>query len=91
MSIPNEHFEQTFADQEISLVKGSTYVDCVFTRCVINYDGSELLWLENNTFHDCRWHFVGAAENVLRVLASLPPEAVSAALAALRQASSASK
>lgn len=60
----------TFRGEEV-LLDGNEFEGCVFESCVIVYGGGAEVTLANNTFDQCDWRFVDAAERTLRMLHAL--------------------
>ncbi|AGQ94068.1 hypothetical protein M634_22470 [Vibrio parahaemolyticus O1:Kuk str. FDA_R31] len=60
----------TFENTTVRL-DNTTYKNCVFTHCVIEYAGQGPIGLDSCTFNDCQWTLVGAAQHTMQFLASM--------------------
>jgi hypothetical protein len=58
---------RTFADQEVRL-DGREFINCMFRNCLLIYGGGLPFFIGGNEVRECRFEFVGAAQNTLNVL-----------------------
>jgi hypothetical protein len=59
-----------FKGQTVDL-DGNTYVECVFTNCVIRFSGGGPVSLVGCTFSECKFALDGAAAHTLRYLRAI--------------------
>lgn len=62
--------DEEFVDQTIRL-DGRSFERCRFTRCIMQFGGTEQVSLQSNEFRDCHWVFVGPAALTLEFLSAL--------------------
>ena len=61
---------RSFSDQEVRL-DGREFVGCNFRNCMFSYGGGVPFILSGNEMEDCRFEFIGAAQNTFNALRSL--------------------
>jgi hypothetical protein len=62
--------KEQFQDASVP-VDGTTFIECTFTKCTMQYSGGAGTVLHANQFNDCRWEFLGPAMMTLGFLHSL--------------------
>ncbi len=50
---------------------GNNFVHCTFRNCILEYGGTDGVGFTSNELFECRWAFVGPAENTINFLISL--------------------
>jgi hypothetical protein len=65
-----QHERETYQDAEIDL-DGNAFVESIFERCTLVFQGTGAITLEACLFNDCRWRFDGYAKSTLGFLNSL--------------------
>lgn len=61
---------RSFFDKSIVL-DGSSFRDCVFSKCAMIYSGGEVPALSGCRFDDCAWQFGGEAANTIGFLSGM--------------------
>lgn len=62
--------DQNFFEKSVVL-DGSSFVNCVFSRCTMVYSGGEMPTMSGCRFDDCAWQFGGDAANTIAFLSGM--------------------
>ena len=68
--IKGEFTGRSFFSKTIAL-DGSSFVNCVFSKCTMIYSGGETPALSGCRFDDCSWQFGGDAANTIAFLSGM--------------------
>mgnify|MGYP003660803392 CR=1 FL=1 len=68
--IRGEFRNRSFFAKSVAL-DGSSFRDCVFSRCAMIYSGGEIPAMSGCRFDDCTWQFGGEAANTIAFLSGM--------------------